>query len=242
MTSQQPERTSTQIMDMIKERAVIMRPKWHFVLRGVLFIVGLAILFVTLLYIVSFTLFSLRESGVLFAPEFGFRGWYIFLISLPWLLIALAISFIIILELLVRHYAFAYRQPLMYSLFGILVVVFVGGVIVNRTELHPQLLRFVDERQVPLAREWYQGYGHRRLKQVHTGQVTDVQETGCGMKDIRGEDLSVRITPKTRMPYGTQLIIGDHIVVVGERIDDTIQAFGIRKVVPARLPEQYLTR
>ncbi len=225
------QQTGTEILDKIKQGSIKMRPKWHFVLQASLILVGSLIVCVTLLYLGSFIYFSLRRTGVIFAPEFGFHGWYVFLISLPWLLIALSLSFILILELLVRHYAFAYRRPLLYSLLSIVIFVLIGGLIVNRTPLHQYLMRSADHDDLPFAGQFYRAYGRPRLDQVHAGVVTDLTEQGCAMQDLSGDTLSVIISPQTHMPMGMPLIIGDHIVVFGQRFDDTIRAFGIRKVL-----------
>ncbi len=225
------KQSSVDILEKIKKGSIKMRPKWHFALNAGLLITGTLIVCMTLVYLGSFIYYSLHRTGVMFAPEFGLQGWYVFLISLPWLLIALSLCFIVILELLVRHYAFAYRLPLLYSLLSIVVVIFVGGVIVNQTPLHQRLMRSADDENLPFAGRMYRAYGRPRLPQVHAGIVTGLNDDGCDMEDLRGDTLSVFITPQTRMPVGMPLLIGDHIVVIGQRFNDTIRAFGIRKVL-----------
>jgi hypothetical protein len=228
------KQTISEILSKIKQGNIKMRPKWYFILHGSLILIGGVLLGMALLYLGSFILFTLRRTGVLFAPGFGFQGWYIFLISLPWFLIVLSLIFVVILELLVRHYAFAYRRPLLYSLLGILVFVLFGGFIVNQTSLHRDLMRSADRDDLPFAGQMYRAYGRPRLNQVHAGVVTELTREGCAMQDLRGEMLSVLISPQTRMQIGVPLIIGDHIVVIGERFDDTIRALGIRKVIDWR--------
>jgi hypothetical protein len=88
-----------------------------------------------------------------------------------------------------------------------------------------------DQDRLPFAGRMYRAYGRPRLQQVHAGVITDLTDEGCAMQDLRGDNLSVLISPRTRMPIGIPLIIGDHIVVIGQRFDDTIRAFGIRKIL-----------
>src|ERR1019366_7165464 len=78
---------------------VKMRPRWRFILETVLLGVGSIIVLLTLLYLVSFILFVLHESGAWFVPVFGLPGWVAFFHRLPWVLIGLAIIFIFILEI-----------------------------------------------------------------------------------------------------------------------------------------------
>ena len=103
------------------------RPRWFFVLRGTLVGIGIGLGLCVVLYLISFILFILRETGVWFTPAFGFRGWFVFFRSLPWVLIGLSLIFTAVLEILVKRYSFAYREPLMYSVLGIVAIVAAGG-------------------------------------------------------------------------------------------------------------------
>ena len=117
------------LLAKIKEGQMVMRPRWHFVLKAVLGILGMIILAMAALYLISFILFALREAGLLFIPGFGFHGVGVFLFSLPWILILVSLIFIFLLELLVKRYAFGYRKPLLYSLFGVLGLVVLGSIL-----------------------------------------------------------------------------------------------------------------
>src|SRR4030042_4792350 len=128
------------ILEKIKSGQAKIRPKWHFVLKTLLLAAGVLFGTLALLYLASFVLFVLRQTGSWFLPSFGWRGIMVFLISMPWLLVILGVVFIILLELLVRHYSFAYRNPLLYSLLGIIVFVIIASVFVAKTSFHEGLL------------------------------------------------------------------------------------------------------
>src|SRR3989344_2081055 len=115
------------VLERIRGGEVTMRPRWHFMLKATLVVAGIALAGLTLLFVVSLAMFALRASGVWFMPAFGWHGFAVFLWSLPKLLILLAIVFIIILELLVRHYAFAYRRPLLISALMVIALALLGG-------------------------------------------------------------------------------------------------------------------
>lgn len=220
------------ILDAIKSSRIIMRPKWHFVLKAALMAIGGIILFLTLLYLASFILFVLRRTGIWFVPVFGARGWYAFLISFPWLLIGASAIFFIILEVLVRRYAFAYKRPLLFSLLGIVILVFVGVIIVDLTHVQGRFSRFTEEHRVPFARDFYHRFGPPRFGNIHKGDITEITPVGFLMSESEegGESFSVIITPQTRLPFGAGFSIGDAVVVFGDRESSTIQAFGVRKV------------
>lgn len=219
------------ILEAAKSGRVRMRPKWHFVLKAALGLVGGVMLVLVLVYLSSFIIFVLRRTGVLFAPGFGSRGWYDFFASLPWVLILLAVVFIVILELLVRHYSFAYRRPLLYSVLGIVLVVFAGGIMLEHTPLHGRLFRYARENRLPPPMgHFYRGFGMQRFNDVHRGTVVSSTDRGFIMEDVRGETSTVVISPRTRLPLGADFAVGDTVVVFGEQDGTAIRAFGIREV------------
>ncbi len=218
------------ILDLIKSGEISMRPRWHFVLKAILTVLGMAILFLAILYLLSFIFFILRASGVWFAPEFGFRGIGIFLLSLPWLLIALSIAFVVLLEVLVRQYSFAYRKPLMYSLAGIIVFVMVASFAIARIGFHERISRFIEEEGVLALRPFYRDYFSPR-ENVHLGTISTTTESGFIIIGRDTELLEIVLTPETRFPGGIGFDQGDIIVVLGEKIGtSTIEAFGVRKM------------
>ena len=133
------------VLAKIESGEAYMKPRWHFILKTVLWLSGTVIVALLLIFVASLTLFSLRQTGVLFIPAFGFRGIGAFLLSLPWILIVFAVVFIIVLEILVKRYTFAYRRPLLYSILGILFFVIIGSILISITHFHQGLYRSVRE-------------------------------------------------------------------------------------------------
>lgn len=222
------------VMDLIQKQKVAMRPRWHFLLLSTLATAGVLILVVALLYIVSLTLFFMRESGGWYAPIFGSRGWFVLLHSAPILLLVLIALFAVLLEILVRKYSFAYRTPLTMSLGGILVLVFAGGFMIAQTSLHRRLEFAARLGQLPPPMGmWYGGMMrppkpgdmHRGIVIIESsGQFVLVEKDGAGTSTIM-------VTPKTRFPYGEDFSTGDTILVIGDNeTAGTIRAFGIRKI------------
>ncbi len=217
-------------MEAIKAGRVKMRPKWHFVLKAVLAALGGILLLLAVLYLTSFILFILRQTGVLFVPVFGFGGWHIFFTSLPWLLIFLLMIFIIVLEILVRRYSFAYRRPLLYSAAGIALLAIIGGYIVAATPLHGKLFKNAERGNLPFAGRFYREYGLQRLQNVNLGIIIEITNEGFLIQNRRNDILRVIITPETRFPLGTDFAENDTVVVFGERDDGAVRALGVRKV------------
>lgn len=219
-----------QVLAAVHSGRVKMRPRWQFILRAMLGGLGGVLLALGTLYLVSFTIFVLRRTGVWFVPVFGSRGWFAFFSSLPWLLIFFSILFLVVLELLVRHYAFAYRRPVIYSILGLMAFAVFGGLLLAETPFHGQMYRFSDENRVPFARDLYRGFGDPQFQNIYPGRVTALTPDGFFMQSRRRDMVRVLIGPETRLPFGAGFAPDERVVVFGERQGDLVRAFGIRRV------------
>jgi hypothetical protein len=218
------------VLAQIKSGQASMKPRWHFVLKAVLTALGVFIVASALLYLVSFILFMLRQTGIFFVPSFGFKGVGVFLLSLPWFLILISIAFFVVLEILVKRYSFTYKKPLFYSLIGIIIFVTAGSLIVSQAGVHKGLSKYAQERGLPVAGRLYQGYDSKKIKDIHIGTVDEVTDNGFTMTSRRGETLIIVISDNTRFPTATSSEKGDKVVVMGKRDADVIKADGIRQV------------
>ena len=218
------------IRDAIEIGKLSMRPRWHFLLRTVLMLIGIVLVLSVVFYIVSFVIFSLHENGVLFIPIFGSRAWLEFFISLPWILILLSFLFIGVLELLVRKFSFGYRQPLLYTAIGIILIASGGGVLLAKTSFQKTLFSASERNQLPpFARKIYRGFRPGPLHKVHIGTIEKMTKDGFFLKNRRGDALRIVVNPETRFPLGTEIEEGDNVVIFGPREKDMVQAIGIRK-------------
>jgi hypothetical protein len=222
------------VMAAIQAGRVRMRPRWQFILYSAFGIVGTLLVFFTLIYVASLALFFLRDSGAIFAPSFGVRGWFALLHSLPWLLITLIIMFTLLLEILVRKYSFVYRKPLIVSVLAITALIALCGFAIAQTPFHHNMLMqsrhgggmpFLGMFYGPQIRPPHEG-------DVYHGEIVGVFNGGFVLSDIDGEGTTtVYVSPRTRLPYGADFAPGDYVVVVGDgSASGTVQAFGIREI------------
>lgn len=219
------------VLSAIREGRVVMRPKWHFFLLSSLLGVGGIVVFLTVVYLASFILFMLAQTGALAMPSFGPAGWHALVASIPWALLIFLALFLLILEILVRRFSFAYRRPLLYSALGILVAVLIGGSVMAQTPLHKKFPRYAEIHHIPMAPRLYRAYEHPRINNMRRGTVTELRmPAGFIMQTPFENQLYVIITPRTRLPFGADFAVDDAVVVFGERTATTVQAFGIRKL------------
>lgn len=218
------------VLEKIRRGAVRMRPRSHFILISAFWVVGVLLVFVSLLYLASLGVFFLRQSGVWFVPAFGIRGWFDLLRAAPLFLIALVAAFAILLDRFVRRYSFGYRIPVVISLGAILALIVVGGVAVGLTPLHPRIAQFAEQGPGGPLEFWYHSLRAPAPDDVYRGVV--VKHTPEGFVIISSAGTStILLTPRTRLPYGEDFEAGDMIIVVGDRVStDTIRAFGVRVI------------
>lgn len=238
--NQEQSPIKAKILSAIQAGKVTMRPRWHFALQTALVLSGITIIILTLLFLISFIIFSLRQTGVWFAPTFGYRGYSTLFTSLPWLLIGLSVIFIVILEILVKRYSFAYRQPLLYSALVLVLIVTIGGIAVAQTPFHGGLMKQARDNHLPIAEPLYNNFGMMRREGMHTGSIKEVNENGFILSSRRGDQLQIIVTPETQLPTGYDLIEGDMVVIMGERDNSTIQALGIREI--EAMPGEFIPR
>ncbi len=215
------------IMDAITRREVRMRPRWYFVLRGVLLIAAVLLLFLLLLYLVSFIIFALHENGAWFAPHFGLSGWSLLVTAVPWSLLLLAFAFIVILASLLMRYEFVYHRPLLYFLFSAILVVTVGGFLIASTSLQPGLLPY--EAATPVLGGFYR-YETSYPSNVHRGTIVALAGDGTF---VIADDLGATSTvaPATGVMFADPLHAGDVVLVFGASGEDgVIRAFGVETI------------
>lgn len=220
------------VMERIRKGGVLMRPRWQFVLLGVLWAAGALLTLVLALYLVSLFVFLLRESGLLFVPAFGMRGWFDILRSAPFYIIGLIAICALIINLLARHFAFAYRRPLTVSLGAVLLVTFAGGLLVGATPLHTELRRSAEHGYLPSPFDVPYRHDMRPPPpdDFHKGIVILRDGSLLYLRNADGGTTTVRISPRTRLPFGADLEPGDAVVVIGDETSGAIEAFGLREI------------
>jgi len=218
------------VLEKIKSGKIKMRPKIYFILKAILVGLSVAVIAIFILYLISFIVFTLRMSGIWFAPGFGFYGVKIFLFSLPWILISIAIILIIVLEILVKHFSFAYRRPILYSILGIITLVLLGSFALSQIKIHPYLFQKSQERHLPVAGKFYRDFGAGKFRNAHRGIVSEITDNGFFIETRHNETLNIIITPETRFPFGKDIKENDSVMILGERDNCTVRAFGVRKV------------
>lgn len=220
------------ILGIIRERHLEMQPRWHFVLRGALAAGGAVVALLCGSYLVSLVVFLMRHNGAWFVPSFGARGWLVLLLSLPRALMILIGLLILMLEILVQRYSFAYRRPLLVSAVALAGLVLLSGIIAGLMPLHGSIARLSAERRVPFIGGMYREVEAWHRDDVHRGKVSRLILTGFVFDEYDGDVLDVIVSSRTRFEGGGPSE-GDTVVVFGPEDDGAVRAIGVRKVAPS---------
>ena len=138
------------VLEKIKSNSAPMRSGSYF--AGQIFIVGaLAVLVLVLsVAICNFIFFNIGLNGPGSFLVLGFHGFFEFLEVFPWGLLVLDVLCIGLLEWLLRKFRFGYKSPMVYLLFGILVLVITLSIIIDcGTPLNDDLLHSADQHRLP---------------------------------------------------------------------------------------------
>jgi len=222
--------TCQKVLDKIKKGEIKKHSRIYFILKG--FVYGLGIIFILSfsLFLGSFIIFTLRARGALFLPRFGVQGITIFFSSLPWTLILIVLSLILLIEGLARGSAIVYRKPLLYSVLVIVIFVLLGSFILGRANLHNVLFNRAQEHRLPIAGPIYRGYGLRQIKNTHIGEVIQLTEEGFILEEKGGKTFTVVFDTKTLFSPNRDIKLEDLVLVMGEEKEGTILARGVRQI------------
>lgn len=214
------------VMEAIRSGKAPMRPQWYFALRGALIGTGALIAFCLALYLASFAVFLMNETGAWEAPLYGTDGLVPFLRAIPATLILLSLVFIAVLETLVRRHSFAYRAPLLYSLIAVLATVMTASAFV--APLHRAPFRVARHGGMRIGGQLYRRFGVGRVRNVRHGTIDGLVNNGFILRNIEDATSLVRVSPKTHLPKSMVFKIGDTVTIFGIEGDEAIEARGVR--------------
>ena len=220
------------VFEKIRKGNIRIKPRIYFVMQVVL-LVALSFLALALaVFIMSFVIFSLQESGEQFLLSFGHRGILTFLVLFPWTIFIIDILLFVIIEWLLRRFKFGHRIPVLYIFATIIGVAFIFSVIINFTQFHSFLLNKADNDELPVLGKWYESIHDSHAAQgVFRGNIISIQNNTFVMshddKDLDADDGTWTIS----LPSGSDILnlhIGDNVYVAGNVTGGIVHAYGIQ--------------
>src|SRR3989344_991608 len=228
------EKEHKNLMEQIQSGQVKMRPRAYFIVKSSLQVLGLLLFLLLAIFLVSYIFFQLKASGVFGLTDFGLLGVRDLLLSLPWLMLFLVLVFIALLLWFAEHYSIAYKNPLLYSAVGILLIVFVGGYAVAKTPLHPYFFRAFGppERPAGFMHTFYSRPGLMMMHNGIIGKIEALEDPDFLIRAPDGRPYQIIVSDDTDfVPDDETFDIGDVILVRGKLDDGRAEAWGIRKIM-----------
>jgi len=218
------------ILERIASGKVSMVPRWHFVLRLIITIALLFAFGALAVFLLSFIFFILPANGSWFLHDFGAPGWVHFFRLFPWLpAILLAIS-VILLGLVLERFSFVYHRPLIYLGLGTLLVVLAGSLLLAKTPMHRAFYQQSKKTPQSVVGDFYRGFGRMHSDNVYLGTINNVASSTFQIETESGEPLIIMMDERTNCPFGCDLDLDDTVMVMGNRLDGTINAAGVREI------------
>lgn len=114
------------VMDKIRNRRVVMKPKWYFVLGSILMTLSVAGVSIVLVFVVNLFLFLIRRHGPM-------GQWRLeqMLSTFPWWLPLLALVGVGVSIWLFRQYEFSYKKNFTWVVIGFLASIIVAAFVLE---------------------------------------------------------------------------------------------------------------
>lgn len=216
----------------IEKEKIKMKPKSYFITQAILGILGTIIIFIILIFSVSFIHFDLHRKGLLYLFKFGWLGSTVLFNQLPWLFIFIILILIILLIIIAEHFAIAYHHSLLTGFLFTIVIIGIVTIIIINLNLHPLFSKFSLEKEIPLAKILYHCSKLELTQKVKIGIVSAATKKDFNLTEISGKTWQVIILPTTRILTDEGIEEEDEVLVWGKSSDSTVKAKGVMEFDP----------
>ena len=165
--------------------------------------------------------------------SFGAKGVYSFLMALPWFLLVVLVGLVLLLDRLLKSFAFGYKSPVLYLFIGTFVLVTILSALVNMTSFHGKLMKRGEERRLPLGNDFYGGINsYRPISGNFKGVVVYIKQNTFDMnyRAPIGSFEVIKVVASPDIEIEKFLKEGDVVFVAGNLMDGQIRAYGIKKI------------
>ncbi len=213
-----------------------MKPKWRFMFEHVSIGAALVLVAVGLVFFGSFMGYLWHSAHFSDLPAFGPEGYGLVGRKFPWWELMVVLLGAGALIYLIRRHTKLYRWPLAVTVGVFLLAFAAASWAAIATPLHDSLANRSLRGGVPIVGGWYRS-GQPLVRGLITpGTIKKISDQQWKMITLDDEDVNVKISSTTQIDPTWHPSVGDHVVVIGERNDDTIKASAIRSA--ERLPHR----
>ncbi len=201
----------------------------------------LAVCIVTV-FLLSYIVFGIRMGGYASLLDLGLTGWQVFLMLFPWTLLLIDLALIGVLEWLLRSFKFCYRLPSLYLLPSVVVIVLLGGYVIDRFHVHDAVMGRSQDAAITFLKGFYES------NKNPTPPPNEVGIFRATVTGISGNLLMVNFDDTMRAtstPIGVfvedpaflrTISVGERVFIKGQVVNGTLQAQAISKVFKPTRP------
>ncbi len=215
------------ILEKIESGAIRQKPRWHFVIMTLSIVFGFVALSLIFFYLISFVALLLREDLIFEALSFGPRTVFAMMHTLPFLLIVILITVLLLLHVLVRYFAFAYMRPVALTLgvgFALTILIFAGVLTLDKGS---RIARFGEDGHVPGLNVIHSQFRDRRPPMALRGVIGKVEDNVLTIRENSGREVVIVLSERTRVDKELYSQ-GDRVMVLLERSEEMLRAIAIR--------------
>jgi len=221
------ESIKAHILEKIERGEVRQHPRGYYAALGFLAALCAILALITVVYLVSFAMFATGTVGGIMLLAFGARGVLAFLLGLPWVIIILALSLLLLIRHLSLRYRIVYSRPTIFILTFFVALIIGGGSVLARTSLHAHVMDTVRGGGRPPMHQLYRHYDEDRPP-IHQGIVESVLGDRFKVRTPSGVIYNVIVEAGVHMPVKGMVATGTQVLIAGDIEGETIHAFGIR--------------
>ena len=225
------------VLARITHGEVAMHSRAYFALRVASAALLSLVTLVLSVFVLSFVMFGVHESGEQFLLGYGLRGLTTFISLFPWFLFVIDIAFILLLEWSLQGFKVGYRLSLMTLFLAVFAGSAVLAFLLALTPLHPALLDRADRGELPIVGDLYErlirtphegeGIFRGTVQSVRDGHI--VVDCSDGDRDT-DEGLRTIVLPQGAPAFS----VGERVYVFGTSTGQTVEAYGISRFAPAQ--------
>lgn len=222
-----------EVLNKIESGQIKMKSKTHFLFRLALMSFTIFFIFMISAFLISYIWFSLRTGGQIFLLSFGAKGFYNFILALPWFLLIINIFLLFFLDWLLKSFEFGYKSPILYLFMGTFVVITLAGTALNMTPFHLKMMKRAEEKKFPLP-GFYGDISTPKQTKTFKGFVRTIDGNTFTIEYSHyspGRSSTTRVVANPNIKLSDYLINGDYVFVAGSLNKDEIRAYGIKKIV-----------
>lgn len=224
-------RLEKSVMKEIKNGNIQIRSRYIFVVQKLALGGGLAFSLLLAMLFLNLSFFVMKVQGSLQFLSLGGLGVLVFLQSLPYLWIILALAFFIAAGTVLTRYDISYKKPFKVILAVLFCLIIVAGIGLAISGVNEVVEERVLQGEMPLLRPFYterRGTWRNGLQ----GEILQVRGTNMLVETSDLKRVSIELTENTRFPdlSGYKLPdfrAGDPIRVVGKWEEERFQADAI---------------